>query len=297
MPGQLYAVSGATGHIGRELANALLAAGKRVRVLGRDAGKLKAFKGAETAIGSLDDPMYLKKALSGTTAVFAMIPPNLATSDYRGYSRRITESYLQAIPAGGAMHVVALSSVGAHLAEGAGPVNALHEMEERFAALAANVLFLRPGYFFENQLASVGMVKAMGIIGSPLKPDVKIPMIATRDIAAVAAKRLIALDFTGRSVLELHGAKDYTMADVARTLGKEINKPDLPYVEFPYEDAQKAMEGMGISADVARLFIEMNKGFNEGLIAPTQKRSAETTTPTTLGQFAKQFAAAYKAAG
>ncbi len=297
MPDQLHVVSGATGKIGHELAHALLAAGKRVRVLGRDAGKLKVFKGAETAIGSLDDAMYLKKALSGATAVFAMIPPNLATSDYRGYCRRIADSYLQAIPASGATHVVALSSIGGHLAEGAGPVSALHEMEERFGALAANVLFLRPGYFLENNLASVGMVKAMNFLGSPLRPDVKIPMIATKDIAAVAAKRLQALDFTGKSVLELHGAKDYTMADVARTLGKEINKPDLTYVQFPYEDAQKGMEGMGISADVARLFIEMNKGFNDGLIAPTQKRSAETTTPTTLGQFAKQFAAAYRAAG
>jgi uncharacterized protein YbjT (DUF2867 family) len=297
MPEPIIAVSGATGHIGSELCKALLAGGVKVRALGREAARLKAIGPVEPALGSLDDAMYLKKALSGVAAVFAMIPPNMASTDFRGYQRRIVRSWVEALQASSATHVVALSSIGADLPEGTGPIAGLHEMEQQLAPLKANVLFLRPTYFLENHFAGIGMIKGMGLYGSPLRPDMAIPQIATRDIAAVAAKRLIARDFTGKSVLELLGAKDYAMNDVARTLGKEINKPDLGYAQFPYEDAEKAMVGAGLSADMARLYIEMTRAFNDGRIKATQGRSPTTTTPTTLGQFAKQFAAAYKAAG
>jgi uncharacterized protein YbjT (DUF2867 family) len=294
MPEPLFTITGATGHIGSGIAKALLAAEKRVRVVGRDAAKLRAeFPAAEPCAGSVDDPAFVAKAFLGANAIFAMIPPNLAAPDFRGYCRKITDAYVSAITKSGATHVVALSSVGGHLAKGAGPVNALHEMEERFSSLRQHVLFLRPAYFMENHLSAVGMIKGMGINGSPLKPDVPVPMIATADIAAVAAKRLSAMDFTGKSVLELLGPKDYTMAEVTRVLGAAIGKKDLPYVQFPYDDAKTAMIGMGISPDVAGLFIEMQRGFNEGAIVPTQQRGPQTTTRTTIERFAETFAGAF----
>jgi uncharacterized protein YbjT (DUF2867 family) len=297
MPDPVIAVGGATGHIGSELCKALLAGGAQVRALGRDAARLKAIGAVEPALGSLDDTMYLKKAVSGATAAFVLIPPNMASTDFRGFQRRITKSWVEALQASSVAHVVALSSVGADLPEGTGPIAGLHELEQQLATLKAHVLFLRPTYFLENHLAGLRMIKGMGMYGSALRGDLAIAQIATRDIAAVAAKRLLARDFTGKSVLELLGAKDYAMTDVARTLGKEIGKADLAYAQFPYEDAEKAMVGAGLSADMARLYIEMTRAFNDGRIKPTQGRSPTTTTPTTLGQFAKVFAAAYKAAG
>jgi uncharacterized protein YbjT (DUF2867 family) len=297
MANPLIAVGGATGNIGSELCRLLLAGGARVRALGRDRATLQRLGAVEPAPGSLDDAMGLGKALQGTDAVFAMVPPNLATTDYRGYCRRIVESWARGIDAAGVTHVVALSSIGAEQAADNGPIAALHELEERFAQLRANVLFLRPTYFLENHFAALGMIRGMNLYGSPMKGDLAIPMIATRDIAAVAAKRLLGRDFTGKTVLELLGAKEYTLADVARTLGKEIGKPDLPYVQFPEADAKQAMLGMGISENVAGLFLEMQRAFNDGRIRATQPRSSQTTTPTTLGQFAKQFAAAFKAGG
>lgn len=297
MADPLYVVAGATGHIGTELVKRLVAAGKRVRALGRDAGKLKRTGAAETAMGSLDDAMFLKRAVADATAVFALVPPHYASGDYPGFQRRTVESWAQALPASGATHVVALSSLGAHLPAGTGPIAGLHAMEQRFAGLVPHLLLLRPAYFLENHLAGLGMVRGMNIYGSAIAPGVAMPMIATRDIAAVAAAQLGALEFQGTQVRELLGARDYTHAEVARTIGKEIGKPDLPYVQFPYEDARKSMIGGGLSPSVADGYIEMSKAFNDGLIKPTQPRDARTTTPTTLGQFAKQFAAAYKASG
>jgi len=295
--GPIYAITGANGHIGSALARALIADGKRVRALGRDQKKLATLGAAERVFGSLDDAMYLTKAFAGTAAVFLMIPPFYASGDYLGYGRRTTEAMMTALAASPATHIVALSSVGAELAAGSGLIRALHGLEERLQTLGRNLLVLRPVYFLENHLASIPVIKGMGAFGSALNPDLAQGMIATADIAAYAAKRLSALDFNGTVVQSLQGAKDYTLRQVAATLGKEIGKPDLPCVQFPYADAQKAMIGMGFSPNVAELFMEMVKGLNDGVIKPTVPRSAETTTPTTLGQFAKSFAAAFRASG
>jgi hypothetical protein len=86
------------------------------------------------------------------------------------------------------------------------------------------------------------------------------------------------------------------MRETTKILGGAIGRADLPYVEFPYDATREALVGMGFSADAARVFVEMYDGFNAGRIHPLQGRSASTTTPTTLDQFAKDtFAAAYKA--
>jgi len=293
--GPLYAISAANGHIGSALARLLVDGGSRVRALGRDAKKLATLGASERAFGSLDDAMYLGKALSDADAAFVMIPPNYATTDFPSYSRRVTEAFVKALAASKATHVVALSSVGGDLSQGTGLILSLHQLEERLATLGKHLLILRPAYFLENHLNAIPVIKATASYAAPTRADLAFPMIATRDIAAHAARRLQALDFQGLQVQELLGAKDYTMATVAATLGKEIGKADLPYVQIPYEQAHLAMRGAGITESVSGLFIEMQKAFNEGLIKPTQPRSPASTTPTTLGQFARQFAQAFKA--
>lgn len=138
------------------------------------------------------------------------------------------------------------------------------------------------------------MIKTVGINGTPIRADLTIPMIATRDIAAEAAERLLRLDFKGKSVKELLGPREATMAEVTAILGRAIGKPSLPYVQFPYEDAEKAMIGMELSPDVARSFIEMYRAFNDEIIEPVEPRSAKNTTPTSFETFAEEFAAIYK---
>lgn len=293
----LIVVIGATGNIGRVLTGTLLGLGARVRAVARDAEKLKALAqgGAETFAASVSDPAAMRAAFAGAESAFLMIPPNVRATDFRAWQNAVAAAEVEGLVAAGVKWLVHLSSVGAHLAKGAGPVNGLHDSEERLNALeGVHVLHLRPSYFMENLLGNIGMIKGMGINGSPLRPDLPIPLIATRDIAAVAAEHLLALDFEGKRVLELLGPRDYTMEEATRILGQAIGKSDLRYVRFHYDEAQKAMMGMGISADVAALFNEMNRGFNEGTVKPTQERTAHTSTPTTLEEFAKTtFAKAY----
>ena len=139
---------------------------------------------------------------------------------------------------------------------------------------------LRPGYFMENLLWNIDLIRSKGIAGSAVRGDIKIPMIATRDIASYAADRLVKRDFKGASVQYLLGQRDLSLTEATAIIGGKINNTGLPYVEFPYDEAGKAMVGMGMSPDMSRTYIEMSKAFNEGLIKPAKRTKASTTTTT-----------------
>jgi uncharacterized protein YbjT (DUF2867 family) len=298
MADTLYAVLGATGHVGGLIATRLLEQKRRVRVIGRDAARLKplADRGAEVALASVEDATALTKAFTGAGAAFVLVPPNFQTQQFRAYQRRVVEALGAALDAAGVARVVSLSSIGADRPDQNGPVAGLFEMEQRLNRRKGDVLHLRPGFFMENNLMSIGMIKAMGLNGSATRPDVKLPMVATPDIGEVGARRLLALDFEGRTVQELQGPRDVTMAEVTTALGKAVGRPDLRYVQFPYEDARKGLVGMGVPDEMAGLYVELSKGFNEGAARATQLRSPATTTPTTIETFAETvFAPAFRA--
>lgn len=287
---ELYVVMGASGNVGGVVATRLLEAGKKVRVVARNAERLKAFagRGAEVMTGSLEDAEFVSRALSGATAAYTLIPPNPGAQGFRAYQNRVAAALVKGAQTAQVSHVLTLSSVGAHLPRGNGPVAGLYDMERAFGELhGAHVIHLRPTYFMENLLGNVGAIKQMGFIGGALLPDLAIPMIATRDIGEVAAQHLLARDWSGHWVRELLGPRDLTMNEVTKVLGAAIDKPDLKYMQFPYEDAEKAMIGMGLPAEMAGLYIEMTRGFNDGLITATQPRSPYTNTPTTIDEFAR----------
>ena len=291
-------ICGATGNIGSRVVETLLAAGEPVRAVGRDRtrlGPLEA-KGADPWSGDLGDAEFLAKAFAGTRGAFVLIPPGYDAPDYRGYQNRIADSLTSALKTDRVPRVVALSSVGAHLSRGTGPILGLHDMEGKLGGLqGAAVVSLRPGYFMENHLWSIPVIRANGISGSPTRSDVPIPMIATRDIAEEATRLLREESVTGHAVRYLLGPRDLTMTEAARILGEAIGKPDLQYVQFPEEDARGEMIGMGMSPSAADAMLEMERGFNAGAIVPTQKRSPENSTRTTLEEFARTvFAPAFE---
>lgn len=296
----MLVITGATGKTGSKLTELLLEKGHKVRVIGRDGGKLKAFtaKGAEAAVGDVADRAFLTKAFTGADAIFALIPPNLGVADFRAYQDQIGKNIAAAIKDSGVRYVVNLSSQGAHLADRTGPIKGLHDQEERLNKLSGvHVLHLRPTYFMENLLMNIDMIRKMNIMGSAVRGDVKFAMIATKDIAAYAAERLVKRDFTGKSVADLLGQRDLSLNEAAAIIGTKLGKPDLAYVAFPYEDAEKGMVAMGLTPDMSRLYIEMSRALNEGLFAVNIHRTKENTTQTAFEAFADLFAAAYQASG
>ena len=225
-----------------------------------------------------------------------MIPPDVKQKSLRAYYTVVTESLHTAINNSGLRHAVVLSSIGADLAEGTGPVAGLHEMEESFKRLRdVNILFLRPGSFMENILGSVAIYKNMGMFAGLIKDGVKQPMIATRDIGQRAAAELRSLNFTGHQTRELHGRRDLTMNECAAIFGAAIGKPGLGYMQAPAMMAKPAMIQAGMSADFADQIIEMYDAINHGKTVTHETPSAENTTPTSFETFTEEvLVPAYK---
>lgn len=284
----MIAIVGATGNVGGKIAAILSKGNEPVRLIARTADHLKPLVGRTVTAfaGDAGNPEFLAKAFADVDAVFTLIPPNPTAPEFLRYADGIGKSIAAALEAAKVKHVVNLSSVGAELASaGTGPIRGLHSMEEMLNRIKGlHVLHMRAAYFMENLLWNIDLIRSQGITGSAIRGDLPIPMIATKDIAAYAAERLAKRDFTGRSVHYLLGQRDLAMREASAIIGGRIAKPDLPYVQFPYDEAEKAMIGMGLSPDMSRNYVEMARAFNEGTIR-NEKRAPENTTPTSFESF------------
>jgi len=294
----MYVITGATGNTGSVVAERLLAEGEKVRVVGRDPKRLERFKqkGAESFIADAADAGAITNAFAGAKAVYAMIPPNIASPDVRAYEESVNDALRSAIEKNGIKYAVVLSSVGADKSAGTGPVVGLHSLEKKLEGIPGlNALFLRAGYFMENLLPQVGVIKSIGSMAGPVKDDLPLPMIATRDIGTFAAEALLKLNFVGKSTRELQGPRDVPYTEVAKIVGAAIGKPDVAYQLVPAAQLKPVLMQMGMSSNMADLLLEMADALNAGYMKTLEPRSPANTTPTTLETFvAEIFLPAYR---
>ncbi len=294
----MITVMGAAGHTGKQIAQALLAAGEKVRALGRSRSKLGELEraGADVMVGDTTDSAFLADAFRGADAVYTLLPTDRTASDYRAEQDRQGEAIVHAIRESGVRHVVALSSMGADLADGdTGVIAGLHAQEERLKRLEhVNVLLLRPVSFFENFYDSMESIRHEGIVADCVAADVAIPMVATRDIAEAAVAALKARDWRGVAVRELLGPRDLSYAEATRILAERIGKPELAYVALPYAEMEQALVQAGLSQSFASQYTEMARAFNEARVEP--RRTPANATSTSFEEFADEFARAYRAA-
>jgi uncharacterized protein YbjT (DUF2867 family) len=292
----MFVLLGSSGQITSQIAHHLLAAGHPVRVVGRNAGALASLQqaGAQIAVGDPSDAAFLGRAFAGATAVYTMTPPCYAEPSMRAAQDRIGEAVARALQGTRVRRVVNLSSIGAELPAGTGPIVGLHAQEVRLNAIdGLDLLHLRPGSFMENLLAAVPMVAA----GEPLPgmeaPDVSIPMAATRDIAAVAARELTAPQHQG--VLVLHSPRHVTMRGAAAVLGAAVGKPGLQYVQAPPAAMKAALQAEGLSADAADQLEALARWLSSEPLASVAAAPV-AVQPTSLEDFAQDvFAPACKA--
>jgi len=290
----IYVILGASGNTGSVIADFLLSKGEKVRVVGRDAGRLQRFvdKGAEAFTADLSDAAAITKAFSGARAAYLLLPPVKS----RESQARESDAIAKAVKESGLRYAVHLSSYGAQVPENTGPLVGLHASEEKLSAISGlNVLHLRAGYFMENNLAAIGMIHGMGLVGNALLPDVKLPMIATRDVGDYAAQRLLHLDFSGKQTRELLGERDLSMTEVTAVIARGIGKPDLRYQQLSYDQVQQALTDLGVPSKGAALYVEMYKAINEKVVVALEPRSPENTTSTSFESFVQDvFVAAYR---
>lgn len=292
----MIAVMGATGNTGGKITRALLSAGDKVRGLGRTGSKLTELEraGAEIAAGDTADATFLTNAFRGADAVYTLLPTDRRAPDYRAQQDREGATIASAIRDSGVRYVVGLSSMGADSDDATGVIRGLRAQEGRLNQLkGVNVYLLRPVSFFENFNDQLEVIKHEGIVADSVEPDLPIPMVAARDVAAAAVAALRARDWTGVVVRELVGQRDISNAEATRILGERIGKPDLAYVQLSYADMTNALVQAGLSASFAELYVEMTRAFNEGTVNP--RRTPENATPTPFEDFADEFARAYQA--
>jgi uncharacterized protein YbjT (DUF2867 family) len=290
-------ILGATGKVGGKIADILIQEGHSVKLISRKIdlnNRFVRFDNAKIIPGDVTDEKILTDVLKNADSAFVMTPPNFTANNYREFQRAVGDTIIQAIKKSGIKYVVNLSSAGAHMHEGNGIIAGLAEQEVKLNQLkGVHVMHLRPAYFLDNALQNVKLIKDMGISGSTADAEHKIPMVATTDIAFIATNHLVNLDFSGKTVRPILGARDYSFKEFTQILGKAIGKPDLQYVQFPIEQSKQKMINFGASENVADDIVSMVTSLKKGIMN-YQERTVANTSPTTAEVFAKEvFAPVY----
>lgn len=272
----MYAITGVTGHVGSATARELLAAGAQVRAIVRSAEKGRAWSelGADVAVADFTDATALAAAFTGCRGAFVMLPtiPTAGDADHRS----MADSIAAAVEHSGVPHVVALSSVGADLPEGNGPIRWLHHLERRLRETGATVTAIRSPHFQEKVETVLGAA-----IGAGMYPvfgdsaDVPTPMAATRDVGAAAARSLISPP-RASEVVDLE-APSYTERQVARMLGALLGA-ELQVVTIPRPGWLDALTGAGVPPQLAEELVGLYDAESRGLLQPRGDRRHRCTT-------------------
>lgn len=261
----MYVIAGVTGKTGSAAANRLIERGEKVRVIVRKAsqGQPWAERGAEVAVASLTNPSQLSAALQGAKGAYLLQPANYGSTQVLAELAEITASIHAALERTPVDRLVVLSSVGAHNAEGTGPIRGLYHLEQVLGPRQGRT-FLRPSYFMENWGMSLGPAAEQGQIFSFFPPEVAFPMVSTLDVGRAAADLLLRPD--PPAVAQLQGPKEYNANDVAAALG-QLMKREVEPVVIAAEQTVATLQAVGVSTDMAELYKEMNAGVANGAVA------------------------------
>ena len=291
-------ILGATGTVGNKISAILLNEGHQVTLIARHTEKLEKFRelGATIVTADIIDVDTLTTAFKAADSAFILMPDNVKAENTRAYQRQVTSKLIEAIQNSGIKYIVNMSSLGAHMHEGTGIMAGTGEQEVRLNQLTdVNVLHLRSAYFMENLLRTISVVKNMGINGTAADGDHAIPMVATQDVAKVAAGYLSSLEFKDKVVQAVMGPRNYSLREFTGIIGGVIGKPELAYVQFAVDQAKEAFLKNGFSSDFVDNLIEMGTAIKTGFMN-YQQRDDSTTTSTTAEEFVNEvYLRAYNA--
>lgn len=272
-----FAIAGTSGKTGQVIADALLAGGKKVRVIVRDTAKGELWKkrGAEVAVADLTDAVALTQALKGVEGAYLLVPPG-PSEHYRADQDRISHALADALRATPVPHVVLLSSIGAQHAGGNGPIAGLHVAEDLFKKVpATNFTFLRAAYFLENLGASLGAVKDAGVLPSFFPADLRFPFTNTVDIGKLATRLLLEPEGKNR-IVELGTLRSHT--EIATALSGILGK-QVKVQEGPATAVASTLVGFGVPNDLAKLYEEMTVGIIANHVVFEGHRRTEDNEP------------------
>lgn len=235
-------VSCATGRIGARLTRALLGAGHEVTAMSRGGPALDALvaQGARPFLGSFDTGTGdLDTVFEDADAAFLMVKTDW--NDLHGHYPKVARRFVDALRRSRVKRAVNLTAIGADAPGITGHFECFRHLEQALDSLdRLEQVHLRAGWFMENLLAWTHAVARHGRIGWSLDPDVKLPWVATADIAGLAAHELMHPTGQRRVIREV-GSEDLTMPEVATIVGREIGRSvTYRFVDRRREDVRAA---------------------------------------------------------
>jgi len=290
MSERLVLVTGATGHTGSGIVQALVNRGARVRALVRSAAKGEALgqHGAQVAVGDLDDPSSLTRDLfDGVSDVY------FCTWNGPTALEHWTNFHAALEAAGASPRIVHGSAFGAPESR---IIQQLEAADRDLETSGLSWTILRPTFFMQNTMMTAPTVKEHGTIYYDWGSG-KNGIIDVRDIVDAAVGVLTATDgrFDGQTVL-LTGPRPIGFAEIAASIGAALGK-DVQYVPVSHDAAKQAMVGMGMPEWIVDGYIELNRGFEKGF-ANTTADGVERLAghpPRSFEQFARDFASVWEA--
>lgn len=292
-----YVITGSIGHTGKPITQGLVQAGHTVTVITSKPDNVAAIEalGAKATVGFVEDADFVKEAFAGADAAYLLIPSKRGVTGWRAYQNDVIDNYIAAIRANDIRFAVLLSSVGAHVGNGVGPVDGLYDAEQKLAQVEGlNSKFLRPSYFMYNLFGMVGMMKGMGMMGSNFGDDT-IALTHTDDIADVAIQELLNLDFTGHQVRYI-ASDERTGSEIAKVLGEAVGKPETPWVVFSDEQSKQGMLQAGLNEEMASEYTKLGQAMRNGRMQEDYVSHKPAFGKIKLEDFAKnEFAPAFSA--
>lgn len=289
----IIATTAPTGTVGGKVASFLVnMKGIQVRLLTRSRDKVRHLRefGAIVREGDLEDGHFVSRATAAADALFWITPTPPTTNDLRGFQNRLGENAAEAVVTNAIDRVVNLSSIGAHIGYDTGPIDGLHDVEQRLDEAAeetgAKVAHLRPALFMENYLQFAYPIVKDGTVPLPVSGDRSVPMISTGDVAVEAVRHLAFPCSGGGPAKPLHGPRDVVLDDAAQTIGEVIEQP-VTHLKTKPEQTRTWLTAAGLSDEVASRIVQMYQSIDNGHLQPEHRKSNRTTTPTTFGEFCK----------
>lgn len=270
-----------TGNVGSQLLTDLLNAGTDLlRVIVRDPSRLPdAVRGqVQVIVGSHNDPTVLNQALDGAQGLFWLVPPSMRASSAQEYYRSFTRPAAEAIRRHHVGHVVGISSAGWDWPHPAGLLSAAHAMDAELESSGAAYRSLGMGFYMENLIRPLPRMLSEGVLSLPLIPDRPLATIATRDIAAIAARLLLDRSWEGTEHIPVFG-DNLTPSEMAATISDVLGSR-VTFEQADLEQQTASTIQRGVPEGMARDFTAMYQAQQNGIY--DEDWTSATSTPTSF---------------
>jgi uncharacterized protein YbjT (DUF2867 family) len=278
------------GQIGRQVLGNLLESGEQLRVIVPDPSQLPAQVREDLDIveGSHGDAAVADKAFAGADAVFWLVPldPRAPSVDaaFAGFTRPAAEAFTRH----GVGRVVGVSMLGRGTpwAAQAGFATGSLAMDDLIAASGVAYRALTNPYFIEDTVRQAESIKNQGVFSYPIAGDRKRPTVATRDIAAAAARLLLDARWSGAGEVPLLGPEDLSYNDMAEIISQVLGQ-DVRFQQITFEAYKDRFIRLGMSDAMAQGYTDMAWAKNQGLDNGVQ-RTPQNSTPTSFRQWCEE---------